>query len=175
MRNQYGGAPHLFPFGQKRKDALGLVSRQRRRNFIQQQHLRIAGQGAGQIHHAQRIQRHFARQRPQVKMPQVKTREPARKFCFANVAETEILGHGQVGDERGILKNRGNTSGHGINGGAKMDRAASNLHSTGISRLDAGQNLYQRALARPIGAQQRVNFAARHNKIDGLERHHGTI
>ena len=60
--NEHGRAAAFFPTPQQRKDPLRLVSRQRRRDLVKQQHMWVTGDGAGQIDHAQRLQRQLAHQ-----------------------------------------------------------------------------------------------------------------
>ena len=58
---------------------------------------------------------------------------------------------------------------------AHRNRAPVDVDLTRVRALDAGQDLHQRALARAVGAQQRVDLARAHPEVHRTQRHHRAV
>ena len=68
--------------------------------------------------------------------------------------------------------NRHDTVAQRIVGGRQQQRLAVERHRTGIRPIDAGHDLQQRALARPVLPHQPVYAARLDDEIDALQRLH---
>ena len=56
-----------------------------------------------------------------------------------------------------------------------MNRFTVHLDLSGVGRMDTGQRLDERTLARAIGPKQRMDLAGAHEQIDRGECHHRAI
>ena len=102
---------------------------------------------------------------------QAELAHPAPERALVGAGEPEVLGHGQVRGERGVLEHRGEAAGAGVGRRAELDRPAGHLDHAGVGAEHAAQDLDQRALAGPVGADQPVDLAPLDREVDRAEGH----
>ena len=77
-----------------------------------------------------------------------------------DVGQSHILGDREIGNERRILVDRDDTRAARLRRRAKAPHHAVEGYGSAVRLKDAGENLYQRALACAVRPHQRVNLAA---------------
>ena len=159
----------LFPVRQQGEYALGLVGGQCGRDFVEQQHLRVAGEGAREVDDAQRLKRQPAHQRVQVELFKIEPVEPAGEGRLVDFAQLQVLPEGEVGYQRRVLEDRGDADSHCVQGRVELHRGPIDKELAGVSQMDAGQDFDERALAGPVRAQEGMNLAAAHGKVCRLQ------
>ena len=163
------------------KQPFRLLRPERRRRFIEDQHLRVARQRLGDLDHLPFGQRQPAQflirpdRREFVAREQFQRRlahgaaahRPDGRERFA--AKPDVLLHRQVGNERQLLE-------HGRNAGllrllrvSRTIRRAGKRHRPAIRAHGSGEDLDERALAGAVLAQQRMHFAGAGGKIGAAE------
>ena len=78
--------------------------------------------------------------------------------------ETQILGDREVGAERELLVHHADAGGKRVARSAECDLASVDEQSSAVGRVDAGENLPERALPGAILAAERVARAARRSR-----------
>src|SRR5262249_42861714 len=81
----------------------------------------------------------------------------------------DVLGYVEVGEERGLLMDHGETEALRLGGIVQYDRRAIEQNCAGVGRVDPGQNLDQGALARAILAGERMHLAGIEREGDAVE------
>ena len=90
-----------------------------------------------------------------------------------DVAEGDVLGDGHLRKQREVLPDDADAEGAGRDRRHRVDPLAEVVHlGAGIGRIDAGDDLDQRALARAVLAGEAVHFPGQHLERDVLERAH---
>ena len=87
-------------------------------------------------------------------------------------AHEDVLGHRQVGEQRGLLVDHRDARGLGGGGGGEVDVLAAEAEDAGVALVDAGHDLDQGRLAGAVLAHQGVDRAAVDDERAGLQREH---
>ena len=88
-------------------------------------------------------------------------------------AEGQVLGDGQLGEQRGLLVDRGHAQAPRQQGIRAVERQAGDGDGTGVRTMGPRHDLDQRALAGAVLAHERVHLARAHVEIDAAERADG--
>src|SRR5213075_3205549 len=89
-------------------------------------------------------------------------------------AEGDVLGDGQIGEERRLLVNDGDAAGAGARRVVVGDGLAGNFEDTYVGLVGPGDNLDERGLAGPVLADQGVNLTGAQVKRDATQGAHAT-
>ena len=148
------------------EEALHLVVRQRGRGFVHDQHADVQGNGAGDFHRLLFGQRQLGGGTAGVER-HAKPGDHRRGLVIQGgpvdqgravlVADEDVLGDRQVGEDHRFLIDRGHPGALGVGGAAKADGLAIDHNLAGVGLVDASHRLDQRRLARPVFTDQRVN------------------
>ena len=160
--------------------------RQRRGRLVENQDAGFARQRLGDLDHlpARKRQVLDERHRMDVRRPGPRERffrdaplgapvdesEPAR-----GIADRDVVGDRQVGDERQFLENADDSRPIGRGGGIERDLRAVKHDPSRVGPDDAGQDLDQRGLACAVFAEDRVDPACRDGEIGLLQGAHAAI
>ena len=80
--------------------------------------------------------------------------------ALAGLAEPDVVGHGQVGEQRAVLEHHADAAPVGLDPGAVPgDHPAADRHGAGVGHLEPGDDPEQRGLARAARAEQRHHLA----------------
>jgi hypothetical protein len=155
--------------------AVGVVGRQRGGDLVQQQQRRVVGQHARQVEHAQQRQGQRPGRLGELDAVEAELADLAAEGARVGAGEPQVLGHGQVRGERRVLEHRRQAGGAGVRRRAEPDRPAVHHHHAGVGREHAGEDLDQRALAGPVGADQPVDLAPLDREVNRAEGHHRAV
>ena len=89
--------------------------------------------------------------------------------------DEDVVRDREVGNERELLKDADDTLPHGLRRRGEADLLAGEPHGAGVGPDDAGRDLDERALARAVLAQHRVDGMAAAREVDVLQRVHAAI
>ena len=103
VRDEQGRAPALLLSLHHREDPLGEIRRQRGRDLVEDQELRIARERAREVEHPLHRQRHVQHLLAEVDLEIEVAQVPSHRLD-GRAGEPKVLRDGQVGHERGILK-----------------------------------------------------------------------
>ena len=157
------------------EQALDLVGRQRGRGLVHDQHPDVERDGLGDLDgllggDGQARRRH-AGVEVDVEAGQqglgVRAHPPpAHDPALVTVADEDVLGHAEVGEDQRLLVDGGDAPALGVGRAARGRGLAVDQDLAVVGRVDAGHDLDQRRLAGPVLADQRVHLAP-----PQLERH----
>ena len=88
------------------------------------------------------------------------------------VAEEDVLGHGQLGEQQQLLEHGGDAGGLRLLRAAEVDLAPVDADRARVRPVDAGDDLDQRRLAGAVLAQQRMDLAGTDVEADVVQRPH---
>ena len=88
------------------------------------------------------------------------------------MAHEDVLGHGQVGEQAGMLMHDRNAAVQRVEGRPQRDRDTVEHDLTGIGPMHAGQHLHASALAGAVLAEQRQDLARPHLEGDVADGEH---
>ena len=111
---------------------------------------------------------HEGRERSRRSTP--RSRIAALTASSGNTREPHVLRDGEIGNERGILVDRDDAGAARLGGRAKATALRRRASCPGVGGEHAGEDLDQRALARAIGAHQRMDFARAHFEVGRAQR-----
>ncbi len=166
---------------------LGHVSGgQGRRGFVENQDARLARERLGDLDHLPARQRKVLDECQRMDVIGSGTRErllgdaalrPAIDQAEAarRVADRDIVGDGEVGDEGQLLKDAGDAGGVGRRRRRERDRRAIEQHPALVGRHHARHDLDKRRLAGAVLAQYRVDAASLDREVGVLERAHTPV
>ncbi len=158
VRDEEGGALTLLLPPHHLEDALREVRRERGRDLVEDQELRVARERAREVEHAEYRQRHVERLLRHIDMEVERVQLPLDRVG-RDAGEPKVLSDRQVGHERGILEDRCQPEPRGRGGRGHLDRLAVDGDRPRVRPDHAGEQLDERALARAVGAEQRVHLA----------------
>ena len=87
-------------------------------------------------------------------------------LVLRRVAEEDVLGDGQLGEEQQLLVDRGDAAVARLARGDRLELGVADADRAAVGRVDAGDDLDQRRLAGAVLAEQRMHLAgaARRNR-----------
>ena len=173
MRDEDHRIAAFAPAPHDREDMVRQVCRESGGDLVEHKHDRIGRQRAGQIDEAQNRIGNVPHQLAEFEIRYSEVVEMALHLCEGDIGQSHVLADRQVGNERRILVDRDDARSTRFGGGAKRPYGAVDRYGSAIRRVDAGQNLYQRALARAIGPHQRMDLAAGNSQRRRSERDDG--
>ena len=159
---------------------------QRRRGFVENQDARLAREGLGDLDHLPARQRKVLDECQRMDVACSGTRERLlgdaalraavdQTEAARRVADRDIVGDGEVGDERQLLKDAGDAGGVGRGRRRERDQRAIEQHPALVGRHHARHDLDQRRLAGAVLAQHRVDAAGPDREVRILERTHAPV
>ena len=168
--NENHGVAPLAPVLDHRVNPFGEVRRKRSRDFVEQQDRRLRRQRTAKIDEAQGRVRQVADQEAEIEPDDAQFRQPFAYGVDGGTGEAHVLGDGQVRHEGGVLIDGDDPRAARLR--RRSERTGHALHQdlTAIGGKDAGDDLHQRALARPVRPHQTVNLAWTHLKRGGFKR-----
>ncbi len=95
-------------------------------------------------------------------------RRPCGERACRGAADEEVVDHPHGREVQRILVQHADAVPDGVGGRAHGDRLPSSRISPLSARLEAGQDLHQRALAGPVLAQDALDGAGGHDKVDAV-------
>ena len=166
---QHGHAP-VARLADDREQPVDLVRGQRRRGLVEDEDAGLERQRLGDLDQLLVGHRQAADDRRRVD-PDVELFEEAsasrcivrqstvRSAVLRRVADEHVLGDGQVREQPRFLVDDGDAERTGVRRSVEHDRLAVELHRPAVGLMDAGQRLDERALARAVLPNQRVDLA----------------
>ena len=141
-----------------REDALGEIGRQRGRDLVQDQQLRVARKRPREVEHPEHGQRQVERLLGEVDVEIEVVQVPPDRID-RRAGQPQVLLDGQVGHERRILEDGRETDVRRLRGRGDADSAAVHEDRARIRPDHARQHLDERALAGAVRAEQRMDLA----------------
>jgi hypothetical protein len=86
------------------------------------------------------------------------------------MAEPDVLGHGELGQDGELLVHRGDAGGCGVGGRREAHGAPVEANLACARSGDPGQQVQQRRLARAVGPEQGMDLAGTRHEVDALQR-----
>ena len=170
MRNEDHRIAAFAPAPHDREDVVRQVCRESGGDLVEHQHDRIGRQRAGEIDEAQNRIGNVPHQLAKLEVCYSEIVEMAPHLCEGDIGQSHVLADREIGNERRILVDRNDARSPGFGGGAKRSRGAVDRYGSAIRLEDARENLDERALARAVGAHQRMDLAARYAQRRRSER-----
>ena len=169
MRDEEDAAPALAPVAHHGEHALREVGRQRRRDLVEDQELRVLGEGSGEIEHPEHRKRKVVDELPEIEL-QPHRREVRADGFDRGARQAQIPGDREIRHERRILEHRREPEPRRLPRRARTNRLSRDGDGAGVGPNHPGQRLDEGALPRAVGAEQRVNLPRRDDEVGGVKR-----
>ena len=168
MRDEEHASPPLAPVAHHREDPFRQVGRQRRGDLVEDEELRVLRERAREIEHPEHRQRQVVDELAEIEA-ELHRGEIRAHSLDRRPGQAQVMGDREVGDERGILEHRREPEAGGSSRGAGSNRLARDADRPGVGPDDSRQGLDERALARPVGAEQGVDLPGRDGEVGGAK------
>ena len=197
MLDQNDGHPPVAHPADQRVEVLGLTDVHPRRRLVQQQQPWLHRQRPAELQQAllaiRQIRRHGVAlageadefeglQRPAAHLGllprlaeravqrRLQERPPERRVCAPVLAEHHVLEHGHVAEQADVLEGPGDPERRAPVRPEPPERSLQEADFPGIGRHHPGEQIEQRRLAGPVGADDRVYAPLPHRDIDIAQR-----
>lgn len=159
---------------------------QRRRGFIKDQNPGLTRQGFRDLDHLPTRQRQTFHRRERMDVFGTRTRQCRLGNATLRLAidqaeagrwirDADVVGHAQIGHERQLLKDAGDTGAHRLLRMREPTFHASEHDAAFVGLDDARHDLDQCRLARAVFTEQCMDAPGRHGEVGMLERTHAAV
>ena len=169
VRDEQNRSTAAAPILHHGEDPLREIGRQRRRDLVEQQKLRIACHRSREIDHPQERQGHVARLFGEVDVD-VHLAQPLPHRIHVHRGEANVLRDGEIWHERRILEHRRQADPCSPRRRRDANGLATQIDGAAIPLDDARQDLDERALAGAVGPEERVHLTGVDGETRRLER-----
>ncbi len=157
------------------EDVLGEVRGQGRGHLVEHQDVRLDGQRPGKVDDPERGERHAPRQARQVEVAEAELTQPVTERLDGGLGEPQVGPDVEVRDDGGFLVDRHDAAAAGLGGGVDGARSTADRDRAGVGPDRTGQDLDEGALARAVGAHQRMDLARTDGEGGRLQRDDGPV
>ena len=169
MRDEENAAPALAPVAHHGEHALREVGRQRRRDLVEDQELRVLGESSGEIEHPEHRERKVVDELPEIELQPHRREVRADRFD-RRACQAQVPGDREIGHERRVLEHRREPEPRRLPRRARTNRLSRDGDGAGVGPNHAGERLDEGALPRAVGAEQRVHLPRRDDEVGGAKR-----
>ena len=151
-------------FGDHIEDACGQVGRQRGGHFVEEQHVRLDRKRPRQVDHPQRRQGQVARMGAQVEVRDPQVSDARAERIDGGLGQREVLGDGQVRDDRRFLVDRHHARSPRLSGRVDDALLPAKANRAAVGPDRPGENLDEGALAGSVRPHEGVDLPGSNGK-----------